>query len=308
MSRLKDNINKGPRRLRSLVSKGYIMVPGVFDGISAIMAERAGFDAAYLSGSGIAGKYGLPDLSLTTLSEVAEEAARICSISSIPLIVDADTGFGETLNVIRATRLIESSGASAIQIEDQEAPKRCGHLDGKSVISEEDMVKKIKAAVSARKNKDFMIIARTDSYAIEGHKGAVSRARAYAKAGADIIFPEALPSAAEFKKFYEDTHLPLLANMTEFGKSPLLSAQELGKMGYKIIIFPLTAFRASLLSMKDTYSYILKHGSQKGMLDKLMDRDSFYEAIGYGSYTIEDRELYGGSAGSGSRKGSTKRQ
>ena len=308
MSRLRDNLNKGPRRLRSLVSKGYVMAPGVFDGISAIMAERAGFNAAYLSGSGIAGRYGLPDLSLTTLTEVSEEAARICSISSIPLIVDADTGFGETLNVIRTTRLIESSGASAMQIEDQEAPKRCGHLDGKSVIPEEDMVKKIEAAVSARKNKDFMIIARTDSYAIEGHSGAVRRARAYSKAGADIIFPEALPSAMEFKKFYEDTHLPLLANMTEFGKSPLLSAQELGRMGYRIIIFPLTAFRASLLSMKDTYSYILKHGGQKGMLDKLMDRNSFYGTIGYDSYTAEDRKLYGGASAGGSRKISTKRQ
>jgi methylisocitrate lyase len=308
MSRLRDNLNQGPRRLRSLVSRGYLIVPGVFDGISAIMAEEAGFDAIYLSGSGIAGKYGLPDLSLTTLTEVSEETARICSISSIPLIVDADTGFGETLNVIRATRLIESSGASAIQIEDQEAPKRCGHLDGKSVIPEEEMVKKIKAAVSARKSKDFMIIARTDSYAIEGHNGAVRRAKAYARAGADVIFPEALPSASEFKKFYADTHLPLLANMTEFGKSPLLSAQELGRIGYKIIIFPLTAFRASLLSMRNTYSYIRRHGSQVGMIEKLMERNSFYETIGYDSYTLEDRKLYGEDFSSSSKKVNAKRK
>jgi len=175
MSRLKDNVNLGPKRLRELISKGYVIAPGVFNGISAIMAERAGFEAGYLSGSGVAGLMGLPDLSVTTMDEVLYDLKRIVSISSLPIIVDIDTGFGETINVIRAIRAMETNGAAAVHIEDQELPKKCGHLPGKKLIPEEEMVRKIYAAVEARKNPEFMIIARTDARAVEGMGGAIRR-------------------------------------------------------------------------------------------------------------------------------------
>ncbi len=292
MSILRDNVNLGPKALRDEIKNGYVIAPGVFNGISAIIAEKKGFRALYLSGSGIAGAMGLPDLSLTTLTEVADEVRKIVAVSSLPLIVDVDTGFGETLNVIRTVRIMESSGASAIHIEDQVMPKKCGHLSGKKVITERDMVKKIQAAVDARKNPDFLIIARTDARSVEGFDEAVRRGNMYLEAGADMIFPEALESKEEFQEYAKLVHGPLLANMTEFGKSPLLSAEELGKMGYSIIIFPLTAFRASLLSMDEIYGVLKNEGTQRNIMDKIMTRKKFYEIIGYDDYEREDKELY----------------
>lgn len=290
MSRLRDNVNLGPKRLRELISKGYVIAPGVFNGISAIIAERAGFEAGYLSGSGVAGLMGLPDLSLTTMDEVSYDLKRIVSISSLPIIVDIDTGFGETINVTRVIRVMESNGAAAVHIEDQELPKKCGHLPGKRLISEEDMVRKIYAAVEARKNPDFMIIARTDARAVEGLEGAIRRGKMYLEAGADMIFIEALESKEEFMEYAKHVS-PLLANMTEFGKSPLLSAKELFEMGYKIIIFPLTAFRASLLTMENIYSRLKKEETQRNFLNELMAREKFYEIIGYREYEEEDKQL-----------------
>ncbi len=290
MSRLKDNVNLGPKRLRELISNGYVIAPGVFNGISAILAERAGFQAGYLSGSGVAGVMGLPDISVTTMDEVVYDLRKIISISKMPILVDVDTGFGETINVIRTVRTMESSGAAAIHIEDQELPKKCGHLPGKRLISEEEMIKKIYAAVEARKNPDFMIIARTDARAVEGLEGAIRRGKMYLEAGADMIFPEALETKEEFEEYARYVS-PLLANMTEFGKSPLLSAKELGEMGYRIIIFPLTAFRASLLAIEDIYTNLMVQETQKNFIDKLMTREKFYEIIGYKEYENEDKEL-----------------
>jgi methylisocitrate lyase len=297
MSILKDNVNLGPSALIKMVKKSSVTAPGVFDGISAILAERAGFRALYLSGSGMAGKSGLPDLSLTTLSEVAEDVRKVVAVSKLPLIVDVDTGFGEVLNVIRTVRTIESAGASAIHIEDQESPKKCGQLSGKKLITEEEMVRKIRAAVHSKKNDDFMIIARTDARSVEGFDGAVRRGRLYLEAGADAIFPEALESEDEFRRYANHVKAVLLANMTEFGKSPLLSARELEGMGYRIVIFPLTAFRASLLSMENAYSLLKREEIQKGFLDKLMTRKKFYEVINYGDYEKEDRIFYRGKKG-----------
>ena len=294
MSILKDNVNQGPGMLAKLVKKSCVTAPGVFDGISAILAQRAGFKALYLSGSGLAGRAGLPDLSLTTLSEVAEEVRKIVAVTKLPLLVDVDTGFGETLNVIRTVRTIESAGASAIHIEDQQLPKKCGQLSGKKLVKEEDMVRKIRAAVSSRKNDDFMIIARTDARGVEGFNSAVRRAKLYLEAGADAIFPEALESGDEFRKFSKQVRTTLLANMTEFGKSPLLTADELEEMGYRIVIFPLTAFRASLLSMENAYSSLNKRGTQREFLNKLMTRKRFYDAIDYDSYEKEDKIFYNG--------------
>ncbi|MFP3299983.1 MAG: methylisocitrate lyase [Thermoplasmatales archaeon] len=291
MHPLGSNTNLGPSFLRNTINEGIVIAPGVFNAIGAMIAERQGFKAIYLSGSGIAGAMGLPDLSLTTLTEVVEEARRITRISKLPLIVDVDTGFGEVLNVERTVIEMEAANVSAIHIEDQVLPKKCGHLNGKELISKQEMVEKITAATSVRKNKDFMIIARTDARAVEGLEAAISRARAYIDAGADAIFPEALESAEEFKKFAEEVNAPLLANMTEFGKSPLLSAKDLEELGYKIVIFPLTAFRASLKTMEDIYGTIKREGTQRNIIEKLMTRKEFYDLIGYYSYETEDSEI-----------------
>ncbi len=290
MSILRDNVNSGPSDLRNQMND-FVVSAGVFNGISALIAQRAGFRSAYLSGSGIAGAMGLPDLSVTTLTEVSTEVRRIVSVAKIPLIVDIDTGFGEAINVIRTVREMENAGASAIHMEDQVLPKRCGHLSGKSVIASSDMVKKIKAAVSARKNPDFVIIARTDARSVNGIEDAISRANEYIEAGADAIFSEALESRDEFLKFSREVRAPLMANMTEFGKSPLLSVNELRSIGYKMVIFPLTAFRAVLKNMDLIYRNLYSAGTQRDFMDLIMSRKEFYDIIGYSEYEDEDRIL-----------------
>ncbi len=292
MSILKDNVNEGPEHLRAMIKRRCISIPGVFNGISAEIAERHGFEAVYLSGSGVAGAEGLPDLSLTTLTEVAEKTAEIASVTKLPMVVDVDTGFGETLNVVRTVRAMERAGASAIHIEDQELPKKCGQLSGKKLVAEEEMVNKIRAAVEARKNESFIIIARTDSRALEGIDGAVRRAKIYLEAGADAIFPEALESKSEFEKFAKTVRAPLMANMTEFGKSPLLTVKELDSMGYRMVIFPLTAFRASLRAMDSAYGELKRTGTQKSFVKNLMTREDFYKLIGYYEYEKEDSRIY----------------
>lgn len=212
-------------------------------------------------------------------------------VSKLPLIVDADTGFGEPINVTRTVRLFESSGASAMHLEDQVLPKRCGHLNGKKIVEREEMTRKIRVAADTRKNPDFMIIARTDARAVNGIEDAIERANLYVESGADMIFTEAPESEDEFRKFRKGVKGPLLANMTEFGKGPLLSIEELLKIGYNAVIFPLTAFRVSLKAMEQTYSHIMAAGTQRDYIDNLMTRADFYEVIGYNQYEIEDAEL-----------------
>lgn len=294
MSVLKDNINSGPSSLRKTLSERSIMVPGAFNAMSALIAEKTGFEAVYISGSGVAGNMGLPDLSVTSLTEVTEECRKMSSAVRIPVIVDADTGFGETINVIRTVRDLEQAGASAIHLEDQVLPKRCGHLSGKKVVPVEDMVLKIKAAVSAKKNKDFMIIARTDSRAVEGFDSAKERIRKYIEAGADAIFPEAMETENEFREIASAFKVPLMANMTEFGKSPLLSFDELSGMGYRMVLFPLTAFRTMLKSTESIYRTIKDKGTQRNSLDSLMSREEYYQYIGYDQYEKEDSDLSSG--------------
>ena len=291
MTEIMDGGGSDPTELRRLISKGIVVTPGVFNGISALIAERHGFKALYLSGSGVAGGMGLPDLSLTSLSDVVEEVRRIKLVSGLPLIVDVDTGFGEVLNVERTVKEIERAGASAIHIEDQVLPKKCGHLEGKKLVEVEEMVEKIQAASKSKKNKDFIVIARTDARSVDGIDSAIERAKLYQRAGADGIFPEALESEQEFKEFAKKVKGILLANMTEFGKSPLLSAKELEKLGYRIVIFPLTAFRGALKKIDEVYSDLSKKGTQREFISNMMSRKEYYDLINYSSYEDEDKKL-----------------
>ncbi len=257
-------------------------MPGVPNAAMARQVERAGFDAVYVSGAGIANSTaGLPDIGLLTLTEVVRLAGYAANAVKIPTIVDADTGFGGAENTARTIRELESAGLAGCHIEDQEFPKRCGHLSGKSVVELSEMVGKIEAAASARRDKDFLIIARTDSRAVEDFKGAVKRARSYIEAGADAIFPEALQSAEEFRDFAKEVHAPLLANMTEFGKSPLLSFQELSALGYRMVIFPQSAFRVSMRASGEFFHDLKKRGTQSGWIEKMQTRKELYELLDY---------------------------
>ena len=231
------------------------MLPGVPNAAMARQVERVGFDAVYISGAGMANATaGVPDIGLLTLTEVVHLAGHIAKAVKIPAIVDADTGFGGAENVARTVRELESAGLAGCHIEDQEFPKRCGHLAGKSIVDLDEMVGKIKAAAGARRDPDFMIIARTDARAVEGFDRAVERAGEYIAAGADAIFPEALQSLEEFRDFAKEIDAPLLANMTEFGKSPLLSFHDLMELGYRIVIFPMSAFRVAMKASAESIS------------------------------------------------------
>jgi len=269
-------------RLRELISKGAVMLPGVPNAAMARQVERAGFDAVYVSGAGMANATaGVPDIGLLSMTEVVWLAGYVADAVEIPAIVDADTGFGGAENVARTIRELERAGLAGCHIEDQEFPKRCGHLAGKSIVDVEEMVERIKAATEARRDRDFLLIARTDSHALEDFKGAVKRAQKYVEAGADAIFPEALQSADEFRGFAKEVQAPLLANMTEFGKSPLLSFQELSDFGYRMVIFPQSAFRISMKASEEFLRDLKKRGTQSGWIDKMQTREQLYELLGY---------------------------
>jgi methylisocitrate lyase len=274
--------------LRKLVGgKKVVVAPGVFSPAVAKLAEKAGFKALYFSGAGFSNLLALPDLGITTLSEVSQATEQITSQTCLPLIVDADTGFGEALNVARTVRELRAAGAAAMHIEDQVLPKKCGHLEGKELADVDEMVKKL---ISAKEEagRELLVIARTDARAVEGIDGAVERARCYSRAGADMIFPEALESREEFAEFRRKISLPLMANMTEFGKTPYLSANEFEKMGYSIVIFPVTAFRAMMKAVKETLERLMAEGTQKGMVRSLMTRKEFYDLIDYYKYEQAD--------------------
>ncbi|ABP94456.1 MULTISPECIES: methylisocitrate lyase [Metallosphaera] len=271
------------------LGKEFTVIPGIFNPFTALLAERVGFKAVYLSGGALTSSLGLPDIGIIDLYELVDMVRRIREVTSIPMIVDADTGFGEAINVYRTVSLLDRAGADAIQIEDQRMPKKCGHLDGKEVIPHSEMVSKIKAAVRARKNAK--IIARVDSRAIFGLQDAIERAKAYLDAGADIIFPEALQSKEEFREFAKAVNAPLLANMTEFGKTPLITAKEFQEMGYTYVIFPVTIFRVAAKAMEDALKTLMNEGTQKNLMDKMMTRKEQYEVIHYDFYEKLDKEL-----------------
>ncbi|PYJ30883.1 MAG: methylisocitrate lyase [Verrucomicrobia bacterium] len=270
------------KRLRELIAKGAVLMPGVPNAAMARQVERAGFDAVYISGAGMANATaGVPDIGLLTMTEVVGLAGYIANAVTIPAIVDADTGFGGAENVARAIHELEAAGLAGCHIEDQEFPKRCGHLARKSVVDVDEMVGRIKAAVAARRDKDFMIIARTDARAVEDFKGALKRAHKYLDVGVDAIFPEALQSVEEFRDFAKEVKAPLLANMTEFGKSPLLSFQQLADFGYRMVIFPQTAFRVSMKATEEFFEMLKKTGTQSDWIDKMQTREELYELLDY---------------------------
>ena len=268
--------------LRQLIAKGPVMMPGVPNAAMARQVQRVGFDAVYASGAGMANATaGVPDIGLLGMAEVVQLAGYIAKAVKIPVVVDADTGFGGAENVGRTIRELESAGLAGCHIEDQEFPKRCGHLAGKSIVDLDEMVAKIKAAVAARRDPDFMIIARTDARSVEDFDRTVGRAEKYLEAGADAIFPEALQSAQEFRDFAKAIDLPLLANMTEFGQSPLLSFQDLVELGYRMVIFPQSAFRVAMKASEKFLRALKKSGSQKEWIDAMQTRQELYELLDY---------------------------
>jgi methylisocitrate lyase len=281
-------------QFRAALKNPPLMIPGVFNALSARLAERAGFRAVYQSGAALSAGLALPDVGLVTQTEFAEQGRYLASAVSIPVISDADTGFGEALAVERTVSLFESAGLAGLHLEDQQLPKRCGHLSGKSLVTGDEMVAKLKAAVAARRDASFVIIARTDARAVEGFDAAIERAHAYVEAGADMIFPEALETPDEFGRFAQEVQTPLLANMTEFGKSPLLSAQELAKLGFAAVLFPVTTLRVAMKAVETALGQIARDGTQKGLLDRMQTRAELYDLLDYEGFEERDRSYFGG--------------
>ena len=283
------------KMLRDAVADSTIQVPGAFNALAGRLVEKAGYDAVYLSGAAFsAGTLALPDVGLFTLSEMAQQAAYLTRSVKIPVIVDADTGFGATLNVERTIIELEAAGAAAIQLEDQELPKRCGHLSGKSLIEADEMCAKLRAAAAARNDSNLVLLARTDARGVLGLDDAIERAKRYLDAGADWIFPEALAGAKEFEQFANEIDAPLVANMTEFGKSPLLTLDELAQMGYAAVIYPVTLLRVAMKAVEAALAIIANEGSQSEMLDVMQTRQELYDLLGYSDYEARDRAYFSG--------------
>ena len=275
-------MNSPGSRLRELIGEGCVAMPGVFNAAMGRLVERSGFDAVYISGAGLCNATaGVPDIGLLTLTEVAQLAGYVARAVKIPCIVDADTGFGGAENAARTVEEFERAGLAGCHIEDQEFPKRCGHLAGKTLVAIEDMNEKIAAAAAAKRDKDFLLIARTDARAVENFAKAVKRAQSYVTAGADAIFPEALQTEQEFRDFAKEVKAPLLANMTEFGKSPLLSLGQLADLGYRMVIYPQTAFRVSMFAAAQMLRDLKKSGKQADWIDRMQTRQELYDLLGY---------------------------
>lgn len=275
----------GARFRAALAAERPLQAPGVINAYAALLAERAGFQALYLSGAGVANaSFGLPDLGMTTMNEVLEEVRRITSATNLPLIVDVDTGWGGALMIARTIKQMIKAGAAGVQIEDQVQAKRCGHRPNKIVAPAGEMVDRIKAALDARTDPDFAVIARTDALAIEGLAPTIERARLYEQAGADLIFPEALPDLAHYRLFHEAVRLPILANMTEFGMTPLHTAADLALAGVDMAIYPISAFRAMSAAALRVYAAIRAEGSQESVLHTMQTREELYDILGYHAY------------------------
>jgi methylisocitrate lyase len=279
------------KRLRELVADDTIQVPGAPSALMARLIEACGYEAAYLSGAAFsAGVLGLPDIGLFTLTELAQQTTYFTRACALPLIVDADTGFGEALNVERTIVELEAAGAAAVQLEDQQFPKRCGHLAGKSLIEASAMCAKLRAAAGAKSDPDLILIARTDARGVTSIDDAIDRAKRYLQAGADWVFPEALQSKEEFEQFARAIKAPLVANMTEFGKSPLLTLDELADLGYSAVLYPVTLLRVAMYGAHAALRVIKDEGTQAEILDMMQTREELYDLLDYDAFEARDRD------------------
>ncbi|MCH5643613.1 MULTISPECIES: methylisocitrate lyase [unclassified Gordonia (in: high G+C Gram-positive bacteria)] len=295
MSLFSSAVTDGDKRLalRAGLTSGELQRwPGAFSPLVAKLVTDIGFDGVYVSGAVLSADLGLPDIGLTTLTEVAARAGSIARATDLPALVDADTGFGEPMSAARTVATLEDAGLAGCHLEDQVNPKRCGHLDGKDVVPVGDMLKRLAAAVNARRDENFVICARTDARAIEGFDAAIDRAKAYADAGADLIFTEALRDLGEFEKFRAAVDVPLLANMTEFGKSELLTTDQLRDVGYNAVIYPVTALRIAMGAVEAGLHEIHSAGTQAGLLDGMQHRSRLYELLRYAEYNDFDSDLF----------------
>ena len=271
-----------------------LQIVGTVNAYSALLAERAGFRAIYLSGAGVANaSFGLPDLGMTSLNDVCEDVRRISSATELPLLVDADTGWGGAFNIAKTCADLIKSGAGGMHLEDQVSAKRCGHRPGKALVPAEEMVDRIKAAVDCRTDPNFVIMARTDAHAVEGQQAALDRAAKYVEAGADMIFAEALKTMDEYKQFTSTISVPVLANLTEFGQTPLFTVAELGTAGIRLVLYPLSAFRAMSQAALAVYGAIRKDGTQKSVVNLMQTRAELYDVLGYHDYERKLDELFG---------------
>lgn len=275
-----------------LTSGRLVRMPGAVNPYSARLIQEAGFEAVYLSGAVLAAELALPDLGLTSSTEIAARAQQIARVTDLPALIDADTGFGEPMNAARTVQLMEDAGLAGLHLEDQVNPKRCGHLDGKTLVGREEMVRKVRAAVEARRDPDFLLMARTDARGPEGLEAAIDRAKAYVDAGADAVFPEALADEAEFEAFRAAVDVPLLANMTEFGKGPLLDAATLENLGYNIALYPVTLFRLAMGAVEDGLAALAADGTQQALLPRMQTRSRLYEVLGYEEYGAFDSAVF----------------
>ncbi|MFE3629550.1 methylisocitrate lyase [Streptomyces goshikiensis] len=281
------------RALRERLASGRLLrMPGAISPYSARLIQEAGFEAVYLSGAVLAADLALPDIGLTTSAEVAARAQQVTRVTDLPVLVDADTGFGEPMNAGRTLQLMEDAGLAGLHLEDQVNPKRCGHLDGKGVVPREEMVRRLRAAACARRDPDFLLMARTDARAVEGLAAAIDRAKAYVDAGAEAIFPEALAGEAEFEAFRRAVDVPLLANMTEFGKGRLLDARTLENLGYNIALYPVTLFRLAMGAIEDGLRTLAAEGTQESLLPRMQTRSRLYEVLGYEDYGAFDSSVF----------------
>jgi methylisocitrate lyase len=287
----RDPAEKRAALRAGLASGRLLRMPGAFSPLVARLVEELGFDGAYVSGAVVAADLGLPDVGLTTMTEVASRARQIASATSLPVLADADTGFGEPLNAARAVAELDDLGLAGCHLEDQVNPKRCGHLDGKEVVPTADMVRRIRAAVAARRDPGFLVVARSDARAVEGLEAMLDRARAYVDAGAEMLFPEALADEREFEAVRRAVEVPLLANMTEFGKTRLLDARTLADLGINLVIYPVTGLRLAMGAVEDGLRRLRDDGTQAGLVDRMQTRARLYELLGYADYTAFDRDV-----------------
>lgn len=291
LSSVHSNAQKA-RRLRELIEQKTVVMPGAFNAPVGMLAQKVGFEAIYISGAGlINGTAGYPDIGLLGMDEMVREASYIANAVDVPTICDADTGYGDVLQVMRTIQAFERAGVAGVHLEDQQAPKRCGHLDGKSLIGAAEMERKLAAAVEARLNPDFLIVARTDARSVEGFEQSVERGLRYIEAGADAIFPEALLSEDEFGRYADKVKVPLMANMTEFGKTPYLSAQEFATLGYRMVIFPMSAFRVMMRAVEELLHQLKADGSVEPLLGRMQTRQELYDLLRYADYQSTDAQL-----------------